>query len=368
MIFERVTISRQLAMLAATLLLRATLHGGEPLPYAPQPPVSRVVIAQDRAATEAFKPRPEVVRAMVNQALTNLIGSSSPAQAWRALVSTQDIVGIKVFSSPGPNSGTRAAVVAAIVEGLLQAGLPSDHIIIWDRQITDLRLAGFSDLARRYKVHLSGAVQEGFDANVFYDTAVIGNLVWGDLEFGREGAGLGRKSFVTRLLTRKVTKIINVNPLLNHNLAGVCGNLYSLAMSSIDNVVRFESDPGRLATAVPEIYALTNLSEHVVLNVVDALICQYEGGEKALLHYSAALNQIRMSRDPVALDVLSLKELDRQRLSASAPDVKPNFELYSNASLLELGQSNFDRIKVDLVGAASAMRQAQAAGSNTHGE
>jgi hypothetical protein len=29
--------------------------------------------------------------------------------------------------------------------------------------------------------------------------------------------------------------------------------------------------------------------------------------------------------------------------------VKPNFELYVNASLLELGQSNFDRIKVDLI-------------------
>ena len=33
-------------------------------------------------------------------------------------------------------------------------------------------------------------------------------------------------------------------------------------MSCIDNVVRFDSDPGRLASAVPEVYALTNLSDH----------------------------------------------------------------------------------------------------------
>jgi len=334
--------------------IQPSLFAAEPLPYPPSGPSSRVVIVQDENATDAFKPRPEIVRAMLNQALTNLTGSTGPAEAWRALVSTQDVVGIKVFSAPGPNSGTRASVVSPIIEGLLAAGVPADHIIIWDRQITDLRLAGFSDLAKRYKVRLAGAVQEGFDPSVYYDTPLLGNLVWGDLEFGKQDQIVGRKSFVTKLLTRKVTKIINVNPLLNHNLAGVCGNLYSLAMSCIDNVVRFDSDPGRLASAVPEVYALTNLSDHVALNIVDALICQYEGGEKGLLHYSTALNQIRISRDPVALDVLSLKELDRQRLGARAPDVKPNFELYANASLLELGQSNFDRIKVDLIRAHAA--------------
>jgi hypothetical protein len=40
----------------------------------------------------------------------------------------------------------------------------------------------------------------------------------------------------------------------------------------VDNVLRFESDPDRLATAVPEIYGLTNLSDHVVMNITDALI------------------------------------------------------------------------------------------------
>src|SRR2546430_10094570 len=42
------------------------------------------------------------------------------------------------------------------------------------------------------------------------------------------------------------------------------------------------------------------------------------------LHFSATLNQLRFSRDPVALDVLSLAELDRQRQAADAPPVKLN--------------------------------------------
>ena len=67
----------------------------------------------------------------------------------------------------------------------------------------------------------------------------------------------------------------------------------------------------------------------MVLNITDALICQYEGGERGLLHYSATLNELRFSRDPVALDVLSIQELDRQRQLAHAPAVKPNLKLYS---------------------------------------
>jgi hypothetical protein len=154
---------------------------------------------------------------------------------------------------------------------------------------------------------------------------------------------------VSKLVSRQMTKIINITPLLNHNLAGVSGNLYTLAVGSVDNVARFESDPGRLAIAIPEIYALPALSDHVVLSIVDALVCQYEGSERSLLHYSTTLNELRFSRDPVALDVLSLQDLQRQRRSAGAPTIKENLDLYSNAALLELGVNDLKRIDIDRV-------------------
>ena len=273
------------------------------------------------------------------------------AEAWRALVSTQDVVGIKVFSAPGPNSGTRPSVVAAAIEGLLSAGLPARHIVIWDSQLTELRLAGFSELAAKYGVRLAGSTQAGYDEKTFYapESAPVGTPVWGDLEFGRKGEGIGRKSFVSKLLTSDVTKIVDITPVLNHNLAGVAGHLYSLAMGSVDNIGRFDLSAERLAIAVPEIYALRSLSDRVVLNITDALICQYEGGERGLLHFSATINQLRFSRDPVALDVLSLGELDRQRQAADAPPVKMNLDLYNNAALLELGNSDLKKIKVELI-------------------
>ena len=323
-------------------------QAADSLSSADRGPRAYVVTVQDPGATDAFRPRLERVRVMVDRAITNLTKKATVPEAWRSLVATQDVVGLKVFSAPGPNSGTRPAVVAAVVEGLLAAGLPAKHIIVWDRQVADLRLAGFFDLADRYGIRVAGSAQAGWDEQTFYnpDSPILGNLVWGDLEFGRKGDGVGRKSFVSKLVSREITKIINVTPLLNHNEAGVSGNLYSLATGSVDNLIRFEASPETLATAIPEIYNLPALSDHVVLNITDALICQYEGGERGLLHYSATLNQLRFSRDPVALDVLSIQELDRQRQLAHCPTVKPNLKLYSNAALLQLGVDDLRRIDV----------------------
>ena len=314
-------------------------------------PCASVVIVEDAGATQAFQPNPERVRRLVERGLTNLTGLASGAAAWRSLLSTQDVVGIKVFSGPGPNIGTRPAVVEAVVEGLLAAQLPPHHIIIWDKQLDDLRRAGFADLAAKHGVRVAGAAQAGWDEKVFYDELpLLGHLVHGDLEFGSTNEKAGRKSYVSKLLTKEITKIIHVSPLLNHNSAGVCGNLYGLAMGSVDNSLRFEGDPSRLAQAVPVIYALPVLGDRVVLNIVDALVVQYEGERVGRLHYSTALNQIRFSTDPVALDVLSLQELARRRVGVEIPkhDGKTNeLDLCRTASLLQIGISDPQRIQVE---------------------
>jgi hypothetical protein len=120
-------------------------------------------------------------------------------------------------------------------------------------------------------------------------------------------------------------------------------------MGSVDNTLRFENSAERLATAVPEIYALPALGDRVVLNIVDALICQYEGGQEGLLHYSATLNELRFSTDPVALDVLSIQELERLRSTPHFASSTNSLELYQNASLLELGISDPRKIQVERI-------------------
>ncbi len=334
-------------MWAGFFWLAATGLRAEPLTATLNPPGSRVVIVEDRAATDAFQPQLAVVEAMVHRGLTNLTGQTTTRAAWLSLLALKDIVGLKVYSRPGPNSGTRPAVVAAVAQSLIAAGMRPEQIIIWDQEEADLREAGFITLAAQLGVRVAASTKSGYNATNYYDTPLIGNLVFGDLEFEKKGEGSGRKSFVAKLVTSEMTKIINLTPLLNHNEAGVCGNLYSLALGSVDNSLRFENDAGRLAQAVPEIYALPVLGDRVVLNITDALICQYEGGQRGLLHYSTVLNQLRFSRDPVALDVLSIKELTHQRGSTHGPHLRPNLELYRNATLLELGVSDLSRVQVE---------------------
>ena len=191
--------------------------------------------------------------------------------------------------------------------------------------VKGLRAAGFAELAQRFGVRLAGSATAGYDETNSYDTPLLGHLIWGDHEFGKKYEGAGRKSFVSKLVSQELTKIILITPLLNHYQAGVIGNLYSLAMGSVDNTQRFENDPIRMADAVPEIVALPVLGDRVALNIVDALICQYEGEFHSLLHYSTVLDQLRFSTDPVALDVLSLNELERQRRAAHLPPLKQNF-------------------------------------------
>jgi hypothetical protein len=312
---------------------------------------SRVVIVENTNAIVNFQPDENVLQTMVNLAVTNFTGKATAADAWRSFVSTQDVVGIKVFSAAGELSGTRPIVVAAVIHGLLDAGLPATNIIIWDKHADDLRAAGFFKLAAQLGVRAAGAVETGYDPTNFYnpDNAVVGNLLYGDLEFGKKGEGVGRKSFVSLLVSRQITKIISIAPLLNENEIGACGQLYSLALGGVDNTFRFESGADRLAIAVPEIYALPALGDRVALDITDALIGQYEGSSRGLLQYSFVLDQLWFSRDPVALDTLAIKELEHERRALDAPQFKPHLELYANAALLQLGLNDTNKIQVEKI-------------------
>ena len=311
----------------------------------------RIVVAHGDHLLNAFLPDQARVEAVFNRGLTCFTRQNSVTGAWLSLLSTNDIVGIKVFSEPGPVAGTRVAVVAAIVHGLMAAGLPPDRIIIWDRHLADLQVAGFGSLGQVLGVRVAGAEEAGYDTNTFYlpDSPVTGQLIWGDLEFGRTNKdfNLGKKSFVSKLVSRQMTKIISVTPLMNENAAGVCGHFYSLALGSVDNTRRFEGNPDRLAVALPEIDALPVLGDRVVLHVTDALLAQYEGGPAGYLQFSTVRNELWFGHDPVALDVMALKELMLQRRLLNVPLMPANFAIYTNAVLLQLGIADPARIGIE---------------------
>lgn len=317
------------------------------------PPRAAVVAVHDSSATSHFIPHAEVVQRMVDRGLISLSGKASAAEAWRELISASDTVGFKVTSGPGEVSGTRLAVVRALVESLRASGHPSDRIVIWDKRANDLRNAGWNRLADELGVRCLASEEAGWDADPerSYEKPVLGRLVAGDSEFSRKDEpGVGRRSFVTRLLTRETTKIIPVTPVLNHNAAGVNGQLIGLALSSVDNTLRFANNSGLLPEAVPEIVALDDLFPKIAFGVSDALLCQYRGEETTRLHNTTALNELRFSRDPVALDVLAIADIENARgTSSEGLEARVKTDLYTNAELLELGVADLKRIDVKRV-------------------
>lgn len=177
------------------------------------PAKARIHAISDPRATSAFIPDPEVVRKLVDRGLLALSGKTNTAIAWKVWVKPTDVVGFKVISAPGTLTGTRPAVVEALVESLIQSGHSAQRIVIWDRQARDLKTAGFQELARRLGVRCVATTDAGWDGNQFYEAAAQGKLVYGDLEFGKgDRFAVGRRSHVSKLLTQDVTRIIPVTP------------------------------------------------------------------------------------------------------------------------------------------------------------
>src|SRR5258708_13725191 len=102
----RATRSVHCLAVCGWILMWGTLRAAEPFLSLNQVPRAKVVIAQDPDATDAFRPRTMKIQSMMNRAITALTEKASVAEAWRSLVSTHDVGGIKVSSIPAPNTGT----------------------------------------------------------------------------------------------------------------------------------------------------------------------------------------------------------------------------------------------------------------------
>jgi hypothetical protein len=160
------------------------------------------------------------------------------AAAWRTFVTPRDVIGIKVNAHSGTLSGTRPAVVAAVIEGLLQSGIPARHIIIWDEHRRNLKRAGYEKLSKKYGVQLAGARDHGFDDwHPFQTPSFQGKLWVGDHLFGK--TKYSGDSHLSKLVTEKITAIICIHSPIFIPGKGASGHLKELALASVDNTRRF---------------------------------------------------------------------------------------------------------------------------------
>jgi hypothetical protein len=307
-----------------------------------------VVMVQRAESIKGARADAAVVGKMVSDAMRSLTGESDEAAAWRSLVNSNDVVGIKVSTDLAPLHATHREVVDAVARGLHAAGVSADKIIVWDLDAAKMREAGFdvSGTGSNALYRVEAVKPDGWDAEGFYQNVLVGQLIWGDLLFGREDQQLNTRSHLPRLLTKTVTKLINVPVWGDHDPCGFRGGLYSLSVGGLDNTRRFERMGQNGNPSIAEICAMPVIRNKLVLTVTDALVVGYGGGTGFKPRNAWNHGALYVSRDPVAVDAIGLGLVDEKRAASKFPLVAPLAGHIPSAVRLGLGVSDRERIEV----------------------
>lgn len=306
------------------------------------PAQSRVILVHDPAVVTGWQVDPVRAHAMVVAGLKQVTGQTNETAAWQQLVSSNDVVGIKVSTLAAPLQITHQAVLDAIAAGLRQAGVSATNIIVFDRDPQKLGLAEYRATGFRVEPVITGA---GWDAGAFIENPLVGKLIWGDLEFGKQDP-LSTLSHLPQLVTRTITKLINVPVLMDHETAGLAGCLYNISLGLADNTRRFEQFGQRGDPVIAELVALPALRTKLVLNICDALIAGYAGGPAFKPQYSWPFGGLYFSHDPVAIDTMCLELLDAKRGEDRLPAIGARASHILTAARLGLGQTNAVLVEV----------------------
>ena len=337
---------------AAAFFFLLPLHAAEQQAPTAVPATSVIYSADDALALEQLEENPAVTRRMVDALVLGVTHQPDLGRAWRSLVSPADHVGIKVCAAGGRYFASHRGIVEAIVAGLEEAGVPPTRVIVWDRDASELRAAGY--LAQRGSYQVRGVAPiTGYDRTAPVSAPTLGKLIWGDLLFqsprthgGKrvaEADQLSSTSHVASVVSREITKVINVPVLSDESGCGLAGALYNMTVPNVDNWRRFTHLEGG-TDAIPDVYADANLGPKVVLTIMDALRPQYAGGPQFNPNYAFSWHMIYASKDPVALDAHALRLIEGWRKEAKLPPIGKRAAWLEGAAQSGLG--NFAEGKI----------------------
>lgn len=326
--------------LAAFLAL--PLCAAEPASAPPTlPATSTIYVAQEATALNLLDENATVTRRMVDRVVRAATGQNDTVKAWRSLVSPNDRVGIKVAAAGGRYFASHHGIVEAILDGLEQAGVPRSHVIIWDREADDLRAAGYISERGGYQT-ASIPPTRGYDRSAQFSAPILGKLIWGDLLFEEKQGKLGKRSepadqlssssYLSTVLSKQVTKVINVPVLSDEAGCGVAGAIYNMTVPNLDNWRRFTQTDSDAASGLLDIYADERVGGKVVLTIMDALLVQYASGPRFNPNYSFPYHTIYASKDALALDANAFRLIEGWRKQARLPSIA------SRAEWLQMGE------------------------------
>jgi hypothetical protein len=331
----------------------------------PGPCPGKVVKVTDTRSFVNEKFDAKVIDEMVAKGITTLTGKNLK-ESFRLLIDPKDIVGIKVNPVGPPLINTRPEVADAVIKWLVDNGIPKSNIIIWDRFDYMLKDAGFT------KDRFPGIAIEGlqtmdeegnkwrgpdgkhlsinnFDLDVYYEAK--GALWTSDRNQKNEEGYLnqhvfnGDRSFFGKLLTKRLTRIINLAAYKNTGQA-ISMATKNMGYGSICNTGRLHA--GLSLKVNTEVLAAPVLRDKLALNITDGIRAQYEGGPDKNAQFVYDNHALYFATDPFALDMMCHQELLAKRKEKGITvNENPRFTDYLRyAETLGIGVVSPDKLTV----------------------
>jgi len=125
------------------------------------------------------------------------------------------------------------------------------------------------------------------------------------------------KSFFSEIITREITKLVNIAVLKHNEDSGVTWATKNIALGMTTNKVRFHID--FCARAISEILSHPSLKDKMVLHIGEAAKISTVSVAGARLAYD---NRIFFSRDPVAMDRIGLDILEAKRAEQGLESIR----------------------------------------------
>jgi len=331
----------------------------------PGPFPGRVVKATDAKSLAGDRFDGKVIAGMVQKGITSLTGRDMK-KSFDLFFDKKDIVGIKVNPVGPPLINTRPEVVDAIVKWLTDAGLPPGNIVIWDRFDYMLKDAGFT--TERFKgIRVEGLQTmdekgnnwkdkdgnhlsiNNFDRDVFlFAKGIVGKNVPNypnDEFYLNQHVFNGEYSYFGKLLTQRLTKIINVAAYKNTGPA-ISMATKNIGFGSLCNVGRLHVPLGLRTNT--QVIAAPVIRDKMVLNITDGLRGQYDGGPDKNAQFVYPNHSLYFATDPFALDMICHNELkEKRRAMGVTVNDNPRFTEYlTYGASLGLGVADVGKISV----------------------
>jgi uncharacterized protein (DUF362 family) len=287
----------------------------------------RVVFARDEALT---KGRPDehrdLVFKLVDAAMQKLTGAPDVGAAWRKLVKPTERIGIKVNAL---GFTTRPVVADAIVNGLRQAGVPAENIVIWDRFDSELVRAGFKLNKSATGVQVRGTDGDHYGSGYQEKVETSGKV----------------DTCFSKIVAEHVDALISVPVLKDHDRAGV-----TLAMKNFFGAFH---NPNKFHDHYVDPYVVDVVQHPFIakkwrLTILDGVIGQYHAGPGPHPAYAWPYGGLLIGTDYVAIDALGAEIVEAKRKEKGLKTLAEDNRLYNyiqTAASRGLGEADLKKIE-----------------------